>query len=130
MKSFVASAVAIVLFVTALTPARAQHSPMVVATFRLQVAGSISPGTTFWVAYGPVDGHFGIVQLHGANGTYSARQRVPAGRTTVAYLAGHGTMKTRFGVAPGNPVVTIRRVESAVIGQGPLPTIRWIAPVG
>jgi hypothetical protein len=130
MKSLVALTVAIALFVAALTPARAQRSPIAVATFRLQVAGSIAPGTTFWVAYGPVNGHFGIVRLRGANGTYSAKERVPAGRTTVAYLAGHGTMKTRFGVAPGNPVVTIHRVESAVIGQGPLPTVRWIAPVG
>jgi hypothetical protein len=34
--------------------------------FRLHVVGRPSPGTTFWVAYGPLAGRFGIIRLHAA----------------------------------------------------------------
>src|SRR5438270_13637329 len=65
-------------------PHRRSHTGMVTVTFRLTVVGQIVPGQTFWVAYGPLDGHFGIFQLHQTSrGSYAASQQFPAdGRTT------------------------------------------------
>ncbi|HEX6510406.1 MAG TPA: hypothetical protein VF221_22485 [Chloroflexota bacterium] len=101
-------------------------------TFRLRVRGMPPRGTTFWVAYGPLCGHFGVIELQPAGPRlYEATRRLPArGRTTLAYLSAVGHIKTRFGLAPGNPVTTIH-----LAGPGPLarlarPTIEWQVPVG
>lgn len=106
----------------------------VLETFRLQISGSPETGTTFWVAYGPLAGHFGVIQLHrSAAGKYVAQQRLPArGRTVFAYLGGQGVMQTRLGVAPGNPVITIRRIGPVTLSsaQRSLPVVQWYAPVG
>ncbi len=99
--------------------------------FRLQVAGTPDAGATFWVAYGPLAGKFGIIRLHrNRSGMYVARARLPLhARTVFSYLEGQGTIQARFGLAPGNPVVTIRQVGPMPAGR-PIPPIRWQAPLG
>jgi hypothetical protein len=101
-------------------------------TFSLAVHGSRAHATTYWVSYGPLAGRFGVIQLHRtAAHTYGATVRLPAGaRSTFYYLAGHGVVHTRAGLAPGGMVSTIRRV-------GPMPVVRgsvfravWQAPAG
>lgn len=101
-------------------------------TFRLQVAGRVAPGTTFWVAYGPLRGRFVILRLRrDAPGSYVATQMLPmGGRTTFAYVAGRGTMMTRLGLVPGNPVITIKEVGPVTISHAELPAVQWQAPVG
>lgn len=102
------------------------------AVFRVDVAGGVPRGATFWVAYGPLGGHFGIIRLRRvARGRYLASRVLPArGRTVFAYLEGHGVTKTRFGAAPGTPVQTIRRVGPTTVWPHPLPLVRWSVPVG
>jgi hypothetical protein len=107
-------------------------SASVTATFRLVVSGQADSSLTFWVAYGPLRDGFGLVQLHPAGqGRYRASVTLPAeGRTVFAFLAGHGTIRTRFGPAPGNPVVTIRRIGPVNLAELRLPTVRWMVPAG
>jgi hypothetical protein len=102
------------------------------ATFRLHVAGPVGSSLTFWVAYGPLDDRFGLIQLHSVGrGLYQAQSLLPAqGRTVFAYLVGRGTIHARFGPAPGNPVVTIRRIGPVSMADLHLPMVRWSAPVG
>jgi hypothetical protein len=101
-------------------------------TFRLQVSGQPASGTTFWVAYGPLDGHFGLIQLHASqSGLYTAQRRLPLhGRTIYSYLAGQGTAQTRIGRVPGDPVITIRTFGPLSLADQTLPLVRWQAPVG
>jgi hypothetical protein len=101
-------------------------------TFRVQVAGHDGAGATYWVACGPLGGRFGLVQLHpSGGGRYAATLRLAAaGRAVFAYLAGHGVVHTRFGPAPGNPVVTIERFGPAFPQQLRLHVVYWHAPVG
>lgn len=110
----------------------AGHTRMVSADFRLHVAGQVASGTTFWVAYGPLDGKFAILRLHSTgNGTFVRRSSLPAGaRATYSYVMGHGALHTRLGQEPGNPVVTIRTIGPVTVRQAPLPTVQWHAPVG
>jgi len=84
------------------------------------------------VAYGPLHGRFGIKRLQpAANGLFEASQRLPLHtRTTFAYVAGHGAIHTRAGLAPGNPVVTIRVFGPAVIAPAGIPLVRWNTPIG
>ncbi len=100
--------------------------------FRLQVSGPRDPAATYWVAYGPVQGRFGIKRLQpAANGLFEASQQLPLHtRTTFAYVAGHGAIHTRAGLAPGNPVVTIRVFGPAVIAPAGIPLVRWNTPIG
>ncbi len=100
--------------------------------FRLQVSGPRDPAATYWVAYGPLHGHFGIKRLQPvANGLFEASQRLPLHtRTTFVYVAGHGAIHTRAGLAPGNPVATIRVFGPAVIAPAGVPLVRWNTPIG
>lgn len=108
------------------------HGATVQTTFRLQVQGHVGPHTTFWVAYGPLADHWGIVRLHAAgHGMFVARRRLPLhGRSVFAYLVGNGTITTRIGPVPGNPVITIRRLGPLTISARGLPLVHWTAPVG
>lgn len=107
-------------------------SRTVPCVFRLHVNGNPGTSATFWVAYGPLHGRFGIIRLTrvGAH-TFTARRNLPAGaRTSFAYVEGQGTVHTRAGAAPGNPVITINTLGPLRLGARPLPLQRWAAPVG
>jgi Fe2+ transport system protein FeoA len=81
-------------------------------SFSLAVVGSVSPHATYWVSYGPLNGRFGIRQLHriGA-GRYGVTLELSAGaRGAFYYLTGHGSARTRLGIVPGEPVTTIKQV--------------------
>lgn len=108
------------------------HARFVATDFRLHVAGHLAPGTTFWVAYGPLNGKFAILRLQSVgNGTFVRRSSLPAGaRATYTYVMGHGALHTRLGQEPGNPVVTIRTLGPFTVRQAPLPTVEWHAPIG
>lgn len=109
------------------------HRPGTVSeAFRLQVAGHVSAGETFWVAYGPLNGRFAILRLHQVGaGRFVRNSTLPVGsRATYSYIMGHGVLHTRLGAVPGNPVVTIRAIGPVTVGQTPLPTIEWYAPIG
>lgn len=103
-----------------------------VTVFQLAVSGSPRPGTTFWVAYGPLNGQFGLIQLtHRSGNTFSASKQLPtAGRTVFAYLAAQGVTRTPAGLAPGGRPMTIRRIGPTSIWPHGLPLIRWQPPVG
>jgi hypothetical protein len=109
------------------------RAPAAVAvTFRLHVSGKPASDTTFWVAYGPLAGRFGLVQLHPSGaGVYSATQTLPTqGRTTFAYLAGRGAIQSRFGPAPGDPVTIIQRIGPVSARELDTSPITWTGPVG
>ncbi len=115
----------------------AASRPIVHATetqilFRLQVSGPRDPAATYWVAFGPVQGRFGIKRLKPAsNGLFEASQWLPLHvRTTFAYVAGQGAIHSRAGLAPGNPVITIRVFGPAVIAPAGIPVVRWSTPIG
>ena len=140
MKLLLASIVALFLFAPACSRAAAQSThevrvrpaAAVVQSFRLQVDGEVGAKATFWVAYGPLAGHFGLIRLHpvGAN-LYSATVRLPgSGRTQFAYLRGNGVVRTPQGQAPGDPVTTIRLIGPVSVPRVALPTVQWQAPVG
>lgn len=125
------------LFISLTTPVNARttpKSPSKMSTdvvFRLHVAGTVPQDMTFWMAYGPLADRFGIVQLHRAGqGVYTAVTHLPVGKSTFAYIAGHGVISTRLGPAPGGPIVTIRRLFGVTARQAGLTTVRWRASVG
>jgi hypothetical protein len=138
VKLLGALALAGALLLSLLSPAAAKSVPIghsastILKTFRLQVSGDPAAGTTFWVAYGPLAGRFGIFQLHAAGHLlYTATRRLSTtGHTTFAYVAGQGTVKARFGLAPGNPVVTIHVFNQVPVTEVQLPLVRWQAPIG
>lgn len=109
-----------------------RHARFVATDFRLHVAGHVARGTTFWVAYGPLDGKFAILRLRSVgNGIFVRRSSLPIGaRATYTYVMGHGALHTRLGQEPGNPVVTIRTVGPLTVRQAPLPAVQWHAPIG
>jgi hypothetical protein len=134
MKRICLFAMALLLFLTSYSSLRAASSRhdtqagsrTASVTFRLNVTGQ-DPSLTYWVAYGPLSDHFGLVRLHsmGSN-RYGASDRLPTqGRTIFAYLAGHGVMHTRFGPAPGNPVVTIKRIGPLGMSHIRLALVQW-----
>jgi hypothetical protein len=100
--------------------------------FRLHVAGHPVSGASFWVAYGPLADHWGLVRLHAVGrGTYAATRILPVkGRTVFAYLAGRGSMWTRAGTAPGSPIVTICLIGPMSATHLGTTTIQWHAPIG
>jgi len=109
----------------------AHTSTIVATTFRLQVPAHLGYNATFWVAYGPLAGKFGLIRLHKIGPQlYGATQRLPAGRTVFAYIAGHGTVKTKAGLQPGGMVTTIRRVGPATPQRASRIEVRWAGPVG
>jgi hypothetical protein len=130
---FVAVIIAIsVLAATGSTTEAQKTAGRVAVTFRLLVHGHVGPHTTFWVAYGPLAGTFGVVRLHAAGqGWYTADRSLPAhGRTMVAYLAGVGSVVMPYGRAPGNPVSTIRTIGPVAASQLNGRVVQWDAPIG
>ena len=132
---------ATILFLASLSPALAaahtgSHSKAVshsvVRTFRLQVSGPVNAGATFWVAYGPLAGKWGLVHLRPiGNGVYQSTAHLPGqGRTTFSYIQGQGTVDTRLGLAPGDPTITIRRFDRVLPTAPQLALVRWNAPIG
>lgn len=109
---------------------RRRSHDVTTVTFRLHVVGHPSPNTTFWVAYGPLDGHFGVIQLHTrSGGDLVAQEQLPTrGRTVFAYLAGHGVMVTPMGNVPGDPVVTIRRLGPTTAPEVIRTIVEYLAP--
>jgi len=103
----------------------------VTVIFRLQVFGAPAAGTTFWVAYGPLGGRFGLFQLRGAAGVYEAQHRLPAhGRTVFTYLAGQEVTHTRIGAVPSNPVITIASIGPTTALKASQRVVYWQAPAG
>ena len=116
------------------TAAHAQRSSQVVIpmTFTLAVSGTPAAHETFWVSYGPLAGHFGIVRMHRTlPHTYTVTVRLPLhGRTTFYYLAGQGSLHTRAGLVPGNPVVTVKQVGPTSVARATAMRATWVAPIG
>lgn len=110
----------------------ASRSATATEVFRLRVVGPVEARATFWVAYGPLAGRFGIVQLRKeADGLYVANASLPAaGRTVLTYLEGTGAVQTPMGNAPGNPVTTIKTVGPLAVGSHNLPVVQWSQPAG
>jgi hypothetical protein len=101
-------------------------------SFHLQASSSLPPATTLWVSYGPVDGKFGLIRLHNTgNGRFAAAGWFPSGvRADFYYIEGHGVMRTKQGLVPGNPVRTVGHAGPLVIGSRPVPLLRLSAPAG
>lgn len=100
--------------------------------FELQVQGIPARGATYWVAYGPIGGKFGVLRLR-RMGTrmYGATHAFPAGsRGEFVYLEGTGQVRTPAGPAPGGMVVTIRRTALSSLHTGLVCSVSWSAPVG
>ncbi|HEX6507689.1 MAG TPA: hypothetical protein VF221_08675 [Chloroflexota bacterium] len=132
MRRIAAPLLAIVVALASLSPASAGAAGHGSArtTFTLEVRGSISADATFWVAFGPLDDRWGLIQLHPAgHDLYQARVALPAGRTAFAYLEGNGVAHSRLGSVPGDPTITIARRGPAPV-SGTLPVVRWHAPIG
>jgi hypothetical protein len=56
---------------------------------------------------------------------FAATSPLPAvAHATFYYLQGTGSIHTRAGLAPGNPVITLRTVGPLVIGRTALPLVR------
>jgi hypothetical protein len=104
----------------------------VVRTFRLEVSNAVSGRATFWVAYGPLGGRWGLVRLRATrSGVYQASVRLPAqGRTTFAYVEGQGAVRTAHGLVPGDPVITVKRFDHVSTTAPQLGLVQWQAPVG
>ena len=99
--------------------------------FRLQVDGAVESSATFWVAYGPLDGQWGIRRLRAASARlYALRLRLPPGRTVISFIQGTGVLRTPHGDVPGAPVTTIRQIGPIAIGARVLPIYVWHEPMG
>lgn len=133
------AAVLVVLVACALSPTGAlaarslsvhssARSGVTLCTFRLRVAGRPVVGTTFWLAYGPLAGKFGLVRLKASQaGLYQASRDLPIGGQTIfAYLSAQGMIHTRLGLAPGGAVTVIRRLGPVRVGV--FPVVHWQAP--
>jgi|SRR5947209_17581029 len=141
MKRLFGMAAALLLCVVLASPASARvsndrtvgmHARLVTMNFRLRLETQPAAGTTFWIAYGPLAGRFGLIRLHqtGQN-LYTAHANLPAaGRANFAYIAGNGTVRTRLGLEPGIPTVTIRNFDRITPGQTQLPVVTWQPPIG
>lgn len=107
-------------------------SPLVKTSFHLQAAADLPRATTFWVAYGPLGGKFGLIRLRSAgNGRFVGAGRFPSGaRAYFSYIEGHGTMRTREGIVPGNPVHTIGHAGPLIVGRQSVPLVRLPTPAG
>lgn len=141
MRALPTSAIASLLFaglvlVAVPSAASAQPAspgqPLVATTFRLVVHGRPPSHATFWAAYGPLAGRFGIVQMHRSGSRqYAAAVRAPAGAESVFSLVmGIGRVYTRAGWVPGNPVTVIRVLGRVTMHAGPVPLVDWNVPVG
>jgi hypothetical protein len=101
-------------------------------TFRLVVPGNVASAMTFWVAYGPLAGHFGIIQLMPkGNNTFSTRVTLPVqGRATFTYLAAFGRLKTPMGYVPRRGGVTIKTLGPTDPVTASMHPVRWLPPLG
>ena len=117
---------------TAHASSRSAGSSLVRTSFHLQVSSNFSPSATFWIAYGPLGGRFGLIRLHRAgDGRFVAAGWFPSGaRADFYYIEGQGTMRTKEGVVPGNPVRTVGHAGPLIIGHHPVPVLRLSAPAG
>ncbi|HLJ69637.1 MAG TPA: hypothetical protein VKX16_19950 [Chloroflexota bacterium] len=107
------------------------HLLTVDVRFRLRVVGSPDAAATFWVAYGPLDDQWGVLQLRDAgHGLYDASAKLPSGRTMIVFLEGHGAIRTRAGRVPGGPTLTIRELGPWNFPGKAIPMIRWHVPIG
>lgn len=111
---------------------RSIGSPLVRTSFRLQPDSLASQHATYWLAYGPVAGKFGLVQMHpNSAGIFVASTRLPLGaRGTFYYIQGQGAIHTRAGLAPGNPVHTIGHVGPLRVSRQPVPMFHVASPAG
>jgi hypothetical protein len=137
MKLLLSTALVLLAAATSLTSAWARSNTnavkhaATVSVFRLSVDGDITPGDTFWVAYGPLAGKWGIIQLHAASSRlYMARATLPRGRSVFSYIQGKGVMQTRLGAVPGNPVTTIRQIGPVSASGTDFPLVVWHEPIG
>jgi len=114
MKFLTSILASLALFVVAGSPVAASarpavaksHAGTVPASFRIHVSGHGDPLASYWVAWGPLDDKFGLIQLRRQSGnTFAADQPLPAsGQTIFAYLVGRGVVYTAHGPEPGDPV--------------------------
>lgn len=110
---------------------RAIHQAYSVSVFRLKVDGPVAPSDTFWVAFGPLRGLWGIIQLHTTGSKlYVASASLPRGRTLFSFIQGRGIMHSRLGAVPGNPIMTIRQIGPTLASGGAFPLIVWHEPIG
>ena len=117
--------------VTATSAATTPVATRAIVTFQLHVSGDIPQEMTFWIAYGPLAGHFGIVRLHRADtGLYTASMCLPVGRSSFAYVAGYGVIRVRYGPVPGDPVITIRCLDRSTARQAARRVVYWHVPIG
>jgi hypothetical protein len=137
MKQLLAGILVLTAVAISVTPAMAQrnsrsvHSSSSVSIFRLIVHGTIARTDTFWVAYGPLQDKWGIIQLHAAGpNLYVARAKLPRGRTVFSFIQGRGVLHTRLGAAAGNPVTTIRQIGPTSALGGDFPLVVWREPIG
>ncbi|GAC1323027.1 MAG: hypothetical protein NVS2B16_06760 [Chloroflexota bacterium] len=127
-------------FFASLSPADARPAPppkeprsheSAMLTFTLRVVGPSDPQATYWVAYGPLAGRFGMVRLQRVGLLFQAAVSLPShGHTVFAYLQGHGIVRTRAGDAPAPPMVTIASMGPVSVSGARFPTIAWHAPIG
>jgi hypothetical protein len=110
---------------------QSMHHSTSESVFLLSVDGPVNAGDTFWVAYGPLVGTWGIIRLHAAGlRLYEARVVLPRGRTVFSFVKGTSVMHTRLGLVPGNPVATIRQVGPTSASGGVFPPVVWHEPMG
>jgi hypothetical protein len=136
-RGLLGAAGALILLTASLSPVSAAprgagSTRLFTTVFRLHVAGQADPRTTYWVAYGPLAGTWGIVRLHAAgHGLEIGSRALPAkGTTTFDYVAGQGVVHTKLGPAPGNPVYTIAQIGPTSPMAITRHTVEWQAPVG
>lgn len=100
--------------------------------FQLHVTGKHTRGATYWVAYGPIGGHFGVIRLvRASSGLYTAVRDFPLGaRGEFTYLAAVGQVNTPAGPAPARDIVTIRTTGIMSLRAGAVSTVTWSGPTG
>lgn len=135
MKLSIAMVAGVLLSIGAVVPGNAStmraSSRSRTMTFRLGVAGHPASNSTFWVAYGPLQGRFGVIRLQRVgSGEYAARTQLPrVARSYFSYIVGTGTVTTRAGIGPGDPVSTIK-TEVVTRNETLLPSVHWRVPAG
>lgn len=128
------SIAAALLAASVLTPAAARAdfpASAVRVTFRLHVAGRSDADSTYWVAYGPLGGRFGILRLMPrGNGLYSVTAALPSGRTIFTFLQAHGYISTAAGMQPGSGVTIARSVGPTTATRAAASTVHLHVPAG
>ncbi len=102
------------------------------ATFSLVVTGTPASTLTYWVAHGPLDGRFGVIELH-PTGTkvFSATVSLPLfAKTTFTYLASTRVQVVHGLKQPAGTIVTIKSMDDVTAGTAAMKTMHWSAPLG